>query len=738
MPEPRPAATRNTSGRVTRSSAVLDPLVLNPDDGDQDSISRASAAVQPHRLKRATSAVGLATRKSKRTRHHSGYYGESSDEDEDNNAYLSPNTDGEARAPAPTTPTRNRRPQAKPTGSTPRTKRTPKGTLKTGEPVAPTLELGVIPPWSELPYFILVQIFESAAPTPLDWASVRWLLAMSRICRAFAEPALTVLYKSPPLLSPAMTHSLLDSLASQPDSTLFNYRQKIEKLEIDVGSVVTKTYRGVQLDLRALVQYLPRLMEVNLWHQKDNAPYRELDDNLKWHYPPQLFEGLGVQIGPDGVVSRSTEEDARFAKLRSWRWSSRMLGPNMKLDSLRDLHSAPCFVGLRKVAFVNFQMPSLHAANPEDPDVMERDRSFVTRLGESISALPELTHLVIESSTAVTEQLLPLLPKTIQHLELVNCWDIGAEDVAEYLLSHGSALRHLTLHHNQSLSLAFLPVLGIACPNLRSLSMNLTYFNHHAFYRDSDPCYDALLAPGQIPTWPPALQHLELKNLRKWDADAAENFFQSLVDGAANLPMLRHLDIKAMLDIPFRQRSQMRDKWVAKLNEVFLRKWEDPLPFHSLRSREDEEPSEIRTPSKKQRKPSAGSLSSARRSHRIATQIPSSSSRASSVGRDLRIAGGRPSYAEPDTDEDFDSLGNDDDEDDARDQSSGAEHKPLSPETEVGSFVQGMCNIVDIRFDNQKPVEHQWHMEDFLDSESDNPADEDWNGDRDIDDDYAW
>lgn len=94
------------------------------------------------------------------------------------------------------------------------------------------------------------------------------------------------------------------------------------------------------------------------------------------------------------------------------------------------------------------------------------------------------------------------------------------------------------------------------------------------------------------------------------------------------------------------------------------------------------------------------------------------------------------SYAEPDTDED---LG-EDEEDDVDDeiQSPATEAGPSCPAAEEDSFVQGMCDVVDIRFDNQKPVELQWHMEDFLDSEADDPTDDDWDGDRDVDDDYAW
>lgn len=739
-PTPRRPTNGNRGGRVTRSSAAsVSPPAPSPDDSDDQDLRNSTL---PHSsTKRTSPAAAHATRKSKRARLNPGYYDEASDEDEDDgeDSYLSPATDVGQRVVPIVTPTKSRKTKVKSANSTPKTKRTPKAVPTTGQPDLPVADPGKIPPWAQLPYFNLVQIFEYAAPAPLDSARARWLLGASRVCRAFAEPALTALYKNAPLLSITSALELVSLLDHATDATLFKYQQKIERLELDVENVVSRTSRGRQLDLGALIRHLPRLKEVDLWHRKDNPPYRELDGNLKWRYPLQLFEAFGVRIRADGTITNIEDQaaPATYPRLHSWRWNSRMLSWCMKLETLRDIHTTPSFAGLRKLSFVNFQLPSLLARDPEDPAIIEQDRSFIARLTESIKVLPQLTHLTIESSTAVNDELLPLLPKTLQRLELINCWDIRAEDFAAYLLSNGSGLRHLELHHNQSLSLAFLPVLGAACPKLESLSMDLNYYKHHEFYRDSQPCYDALLTAGQIPTWPSTLQSLKLKNLRKWDAEAAEHFFQSLVDSAPNLPMLRHLDIKAMLDIPFRQRSQIRDKWVVKLKKVFLRKWRDPLPVHSLRKQEDAGSLDATKKKKKQQKSSSLMESpSTRRSHRIATQESRPSSRGSSVGRDLRATGGRVSYAEPDTDED---LG-EDEEDDVDDeiQSPATEAGPSCPAAEEDSFVQGMCDVVDIRFDNQKPVELQWHMEDFLDSEADDPTDDDWDGDRDVDDDYAW
>lgn len=404
------------------------------------------------------------------------------------------------------------------------------------------------------------------------------------------------------------------------------------------------------------------------------------------------------------------------------------------LEKLSDVHNAAAFQGLRKITFTNFQLPSLNAADPEAPAVVEEDSKLVTSLVQSIAVLPKLRHLIVECSTAVNGQFLSMLSKSIEHLELINCWEVKADDLAAYLLSNGRSIRHMTLHHNQSLSLAFLPVLGNACPLLESLRMNLTYHKHHEFYSDGDPLYDRLLTAEQVPTWPTSLRHLDLKNLRQWDVAAAETFFQSILDSAPNLPLLRHLEIKAMLDIPFRERSQIRDRWVARFQKVFLRKWVDPEPLFTLRP--SPQPLAALPPAPSPRTPKGSGTKtkhgrgrihyspnpetpSRRRSSRIATLPSGPSSRASSVGRDMRDSGARPFYAEPDTDDDI--MG------DEESQSSSPE---LSPQSSIGSeddtFVQGLCEVVDVRFDNQKPVENPFSFEDFLDDESNDSTDDDW------------
>lgn len=577
---------------------------------------------------------------------------------------------------------------------------------------------GPPPPWHTLPYAIWVTIFDFAAHAVDKTFPVHWLLGMSRVCKAFAEPALTVLYRSPPLLPASRAHRLARMLSDTRRRTTFNYRAKIESVKIDVGQLAKPVWNSQHLDYRALIRGLPRLSELIFFHEKDMSPYRSLDDNIRWEYPDDLFEVLKVDIRlrdpaqltePAPPVPERQEEDgsedAVTIRLKSWTWNSRMMGQTVPLERLQSIHQSECFHGLRKLAFTNFQVPSLKAPKrgQQSPEMQAADSQFISSIANSLEALPYLKHLIFESSTAVIDALLQRLPKGLEHLELINCWDIQADEFAEYLLSRGGALRHLTLLHNQSLSLSFLPILGDACPNLVSLRMNFTYFKHHEAYNDSAPSYADVLLEHERPTWPGTLQILELEHIRRWSTETAEMFFQSIIDSASHLPHLRRLVIKAVLDIAWRQRSTLRDKWVHRFNEVFKRVSEPPR-VHSTIVRKTAPDTVDTTSGQQQRSPG----DPMRRSARIATaQFPASGA-ATKERRNLKS-----SYRESGSDDESESES-------------------------VRRPIHGMCDYVDIRIDNQKPAEHQYGMSDFLDSDE-SMSEASWDGDWDSDGDrYAW
>ncbi|KAL2193513.1 hypothetical protein P885DRAFT_63932 [Corynascus similis CBS 632.67] len=735
-------------GRVTRSSASL----LQTSTNESSAVPQSQPLSNPTKShKRSRSSVANPRQKAKRTRrppHKPGFYGESSDSGDESESFRdTPGSDVEQKAG-----TRQRRNNPK-TPSPKKQLRPAKATIRSSRKIAShnplmsengkrATEDAIIPDWVSLPYHILVQVFRYAAAPLNQVEHAKWLTAASGVCRAFAEPALTALYRAPPLLSRPMAHGLVSLLNKDPSTTLFNYRQKVEELWIDVEQIASKTFKGQPLDLVALVGNLPRLKFIQFFHPKDDPPYRSLDGSLRWHYPPVLFEAL------NGTCGLTEEKGATsHARLIGWQWNRRLMGPDLDLAAIKILHRTPTFLSLEKISFVNYQVPSLHArANVDNEELASKDEAVIQGVADAITALPALKHLAIESSTVANCQLLPLLPKRLETLELVNCWDVNGSDLGDYLLSSGRQLKQLVLRHNQSLNLSFLTILGTACPNLEILSVDLKTFKHHEFYHDSDPSYGDLLTADQVPEWPQSLEMLQLLNMRKWTAKAAEMLFQSLVDSAPRLLKLRRLELKAMLSIPIQERSRLRNKWEHKLKDVFLREKKDPNPLFSMRDKPHHlNVEKVKMTPKRSRKVGCSSYagSPSRRSNRIAGHWSNSSSRASSVGRDLRQKLGRPSYAEPDTDDD-----EYDDEDDelgeAQDAnvSCGAGNQPGSAtflEEAEAPFRHGMCEKVEIQLDNQKSAETTLTMDDFLDSENDDLSDDDWVGqDDESDTGYAW
>ncbi|TVY45240.1 hypothetical protein LOCC1_G006552 [Lachnellula occidentalis] len=623
------------------------------------------------------------------------------------------------------------------------------------------IESRIIPQWQSLPYHILLQVFKYAAyplydvctfqPSP----SATWLLKMARLCRQFTEPALTALYSSPPLVPMVQAHRLVDILRSDPRQMAFGYRQKIQSLHIDVGQVVAYSLTGSgHLDLRDLIKDLPRLADLELYHQKDMAPYRELNDNIKWTYPESLFDALEY-VDPAADPMRG--DKTSVCRLRSWRWSRRLAGSMWDIEKMHEVHLKPSFSALRKIGFVDYQIPDGQGVHPRQ-----------TLLADSLKPLKNLQHLVFEASTICDEDLLPLLPKNLRHLEFINCAGLEAEHIASFLLTHGSQLRTLVLNHNQRLSLGFLPVLGIACPHLQVFKMNLSYYNGSTAYRDSEPLYAQLLFPDQIPVWPSTLQIIELTNMRKWETDAAEMFFQSLLDSAANLPDLRKLALQCIISVGWRDRASFREKWIGSLDRIFKRVSEPPRHIVSIRSEPEAETGPIAHPKVETAIPirdrtpphiSDGGSSSteatppspARRSQRTATQpglyaespdnsdaepeaeyqLPNESfrkSRPNGLARELAILKQTAGIdSPPDNPSSPAAASSDDDE---------PIITKIKGKGKTREAIQGMCEVVEVRIDNLRPTEVQVTEADFLDEEA--SGDEDWNGEDVVVDGYAW
>lgn len=639
-----------------------------------------------------------------------------------------------------------------------------------------------VPPWQSLPYHVLLQIFVYAAQQS-DQRRAHWLLGISRLCRNFTEPALTALYRTPPLLPPNRAHSLLKHLKSPMENMLFNYRNKIQQLDVEVVQTLHYSRPGEgHLDLCSLISLTPRLRHLNLYRRDDGPPYQYAAYSVyggRWFYSDQLFSAL--------------EETG--VRLRSWTWHGRMAGIDLTRSRVREIHQLPSFQGLVRLAF-KYRTISFLMVKTDSP---AQNPSVVFTLEDSLLPLSNLRHLTFVDCP-IDGDTLASLPDYLTTLELVSCTTLTSAHLERYLHSHGSRLRELVLKHNESLNLSFLPSLAHTCPCLEVLRMDFQMYGSHLNHYDARPKFEVILLPGEIPSWPSTLHTLELVYLRNWSVETAEMFLQSLIDSAPHLPQLRRLILRAILQIGWRDRADFRDKWPPKLRSVFLRDIDELGATKSGQTTGTKTQSGGECPSNTEAN-GHGSSSQQRRNNQLTanqTVLPSPPLR-----RSLRSSRKRPLPIHADEDSGIDSddvplkkklrswksansvadatgpgpvrkpetryrtraktelerlalsAGNDrptlnDPIMDSRtngleegmERRTGRrellEEEEAIPEPAVAEFKQGMCDIVEVRIDNIRPTENQYREEDFLDDEL--SGDEDWNGDDSIpvDDRYAW
>lgn len=607
-----------------------------------------------------------------------------------------------------------------------------------------------------------MQIFLYAAPQLWTEAfspttSIPWLLNCARMCRSFAEPALSALYYSPPLNPPTRARALIESLASQTESSTFNYRSKVKYLDVEADITLCRKYKGrPPINLGDLVRLTPQLRGLRI-HAEAN--------NLKWNH--RMYTNSHSKITYLAWIFDALQSQ-RIA-LREWIWNAEMSGQACFAPKLGDIHSTSAFQRLSTLTFNNYA--ERHSTEEE--------------LADAIKTLPQLKRLVFRLSLIVNKKLLPLLPHQLESLEIVECPSLTSPVLSMFLSTHGQELLQLILDHNQALDLSFLTGLAEACPKVQTLGMNLRFYNSHYSFADMDPKFDALLSEDETPTWPASLANLDLLHLRKWNLNVAERFFSSLVDSAGSLPKLRRLNIKASLDESgWRDRVNFRDKWTSRLEQVFLRVSEPPSPhfrsmgaFKAYKDRLTQQCPSLRVAPKQSRKfshveirhdtpevtPDSESdsdvpLATIRRSRRLKQQDISQRTR--------RIKRNQES------DESSSSESGDNDEDaytspkassslyrhrprrrkKGSDESSSSEDSALDDDAagekapeEVGRctskeddfHIQGLCDVVHVLFDNLRPTEEQLNESDFLDDER--SGDEDWNGDVDMGEGgYAW
>ena len=537
---------------------------------------------------------------------------------------------------------------------------------------------GVIPPWQTLPYHVLLDIFYYAShPHDFiawnDGIADKWLLRVALLCRAFHEPALAALYYSPPLFPSSRSHGLLSLLCKPQNELSINYASKIKELDIDVEKLLTYKSSPIwgYFDLSQLIERTPQLKALRLYHEQDyyvGYPEYEIPHSRKWLYPAKLWSSLH-----------------RSVRLRRFEWNARFISTNELLPLMMAEHAESSFHGLRILRLLHVGCENIQRGegSPNDQE---------TELAMALMGLPDLRRLDFFECPVLNDHLFPNLPPKLTHLTITNCEEVSSANLAPFLATHGEHLEELVLNHNRYLGLSFTAGLAESCKNLQRLKMDMTIYDRSS-YHNTEPYFKELIGVAEFPTWPASLQEIELVQLRKWDNTSADVFFNSLVEATPQLRDLRKLVISAILRIGWRDRATFRRKWIDTLRHVFQRRSKPPCDIRTLRNPELVNASMANGNGNEtgsvgdDRLTSAQSTPSKRQSSRIAQRIISEAEDEMSA------------LADNDT----------------------RRHLPI----------QGMCDIVSVRIDNQRPSDTQFNENDFLDDEL--SGDEDWDAKNDAD-----
>ncbi|RAL12063.1 uncharacterized protein BO97DRAFT_405784 [Aspergillus homomorphus CBS 101889] len=559
----------------------------------------------------------------------------------------------------------------------------------------PFVGSGVIPPWQTLPYYILFDIFVRASNPLIDErttsrkSSVQWLVKVALLCRSFHEPALAALYNCPPLIPAAKSHGLLHLLAKPQGSLSTNYINKIKQLHVDVEALLFYKSGSTlgYFELPKLLEKTPQVKTLRLYHSHDYVvglpPW--LIQRSKWTYPDSLFDT--ILSGP--------------IRLRSWDWNGRFMETQKLLELMSGMHIQPAFHKMQDLRLLHIM-----SDDPYNRQVPEGSTDREILLAAALADLPDLRRLEFIECSVVNDHLLPNLPANLTSLTINNCDEVTTTNFSAFISTHGHHLRELILSHNRHLSMSFVVNLAESCEHLEVFKMDISMHDWSS-YHDVEPHFRELLSLTETPTWPSTLREIELVQLRNWDDKTAEVFFSSLLNAASSLQNLRRLLISAILKIGWRDRATFREKWKGRLQRVFQRRSLPPDP--TLRSI----PRPSLLPVSSQIPESGNVYGTNNNSDTQHSGILTPSKRKSA-----RIAQKRFSEDEEIVKEKIRRSHEDNDE------------EPL--------FTQGLCDVVMIRIDNQRPTETQFNEEDFLDDEL--SGDEDWNGnDIDVDDArHAW
>ena len=393
-------------------------------------------------------------------------------------------------------------------------------------------------------------------------------MGLARTCKNFYEPAISALYRNPPTAPPVRAHQLLRRLRERPE-----LGRKVKRLVLDIDPLLKLSTAGYgRFDVGKFVSLCSGIKEVWISHHWDFPPYRwDTNTPPHWKYPQELFDALEGGA-PEGAAAQGGAQDdgkgvaAEMActpvRLHGWRWNHLFTD----IEHITRRHLQPSFQALRRLSIIYI-------------------RDSLLDFGPALAVLPVLDELELERCNfgpAILSGIATAAPRLrLKSLSLINCAELESSSLSELLLSNTCGqLEHLQVASCRSCDLAFLSALSHT-PNLRSLHFEGKYFSTTAIYNDAKPGYRTLLPLDAVPLYPSKLQSLKLLNLRKWSAEEAEAFLNSLVSAAPLLRRMRELSLHCILDgFGWRERADVRDKYETKLLHAFVRPSSEPTPFH--------------------------------------------------------------------------------------------------------------------------------------------------------------
>lgn len=543
-----------------------------------------------------------------------------------------------------------------------------------------------IPPWQDLPHHVLATIFQyHNQPSQPSWRA--WLVQTARLCKSFAEPALSALYFKLDFTSIAKDGHLYNLLKYQPINSYLNYRGKVKWIVFGLYSPKSSSARN----LDKVVVFTPQLRGIEVVTYNFNIAN-------SWH---QLMQDL---------------KDSHLL-LQSWGWVNNV----SYYRACRVLAELSCVYPVAALNTLERVELDQHVGN-----ITWKPQEFAA----SINDLPRLKHLTFNLwNLCDPELLLSLISVKLESLTILGCYLTTPDDLALFLALHGQKLRRLDLNGIDPYSHSIMVNLAQSCPQLQDLRID---FNFHGDATDA-------AGPGgpwldQKPTWPSSLWRLELLQWGGWTLSFADVFFSSLVDSAASLPNLRHLHIRASLgESGWKSRVRFRDKWIRRFSHVFLRTSQPPSPhLRSLSAYQAFKTAQKTSPSKSivvdsnpaipgpiSATPSKFNDTENRRSHRLRQHAGNDQRSSPDSVQPIRHRQRRRRRAkESGSDSSSEDSALEDEVEGNSDDDAGAS------ETCENLYIQGLCDVVDIQLDNLRPSGEQLRESDFLDEEI--SGDEDW------------